>query len=573
MALTQAEINEVMQQLQPIIAKALNGSTSIAQAQANIQQGVTQYIGARYVPLFADPIEWDNTRAYEPLTIVLYQGNSFTTRQYAPAGIEITNEEFWAETGNYNAQIELYRQEVEKLRKSWLSLDTLEDLIKSNPLEGSVCFVRGRWEYGKGSAFYKIVGNEIANGYDIIACDNGKFAKLVPLETVTPEQLEPKNATDYAPVLMYAIRYARENLLEFYAGGVYNTATPIVFTDDEINVRIDGTINYSGFGNAIDIRNRLSTYKFGTVLATNGNAIVLNQAENAYDSLVQAISVEYDRVVAKNDGVGLYAGNHGVLDVELKCNISNSAANCYHSIGGVSNDVSNPSYVGEIHVSGGRLKGSNFAINIEVKDGFECTGHKVHDLSAEDSSKLVNLDATKGQINNCVFSNIRIEEIKNAGMITARGNVRECEFYFSHFVATNTLDIQVTTASTRGIYIFAPIAVPGAEYANYNCLYFDSAGYKLLQQTAIKESGVSDGYSWDLSSTTPPVNFIVPNSDLDVSKLGYFTNNGIPLFVTLNSNGSVMNGSQVLLNKDSDALGTYALLRTTQEIKVLKLVK
>lgn len=116
MALTQAEINEVMQQLQPIIAKALNESTSIEQAQANIQQGVTQYIGARYVPIFADPIEWDNKRAYEPLTIVLYQGNSFTTRQYTPAGIDINNEAFWAETGNYNAQIEQYRRELEVVK-------------------------------------------------------------------------------------------------------------------------------------------------------------------------------------------------------------------------------------------------------------------------------------------------------------------------------------------------------------------------------------------------------------------------------------------------------------------------
>lgn len=118
MALTQAEINEVMQQLQPIIAKVLNESTSIAQAQANIQQGVTQYIGARYVPVFADPIEWDNTRAYEPLTIVLYQGNSFTTRQYTPAGIDINNEVFWAETGNYNAQIEQYRREIADVKQA-----------------------------------------------------------------------------------------------------------------------------------------------------------------------------------------------------------------------------------------------------------------------------------------------------------------------------------------------------------------------------------------------------------------------------------------------------------------------
>lgn len=67
----------------------------------------------RYVPLFADPLEWDNTRTYEPLTIVLYQGASYTSRQAVPVGIDISNTEFWALTGNYNAQVEQYRLEVQ----------------------------------------------------------------------------------------------------------------------------------------------------------------------------------------------------------------------------------------------------------------------------------------------------------------------------------------------------------------------------------------------------------------------------------------------------------------------------
>lgn len=80
--------------------------------------GIThkQYIGARYVPIFGrkdeDSIIWDNTGTYEPLTIVLYQGNSYTSRQYVPIGVDITNEEYWALTGNYNAQVEQYRREV-----------------------------------------------------------------------------------------------------------------------------------------------------------------------------------------------------------------------------------------------------------------------------------------------------------------------------------------------------------------------------------------------------------------------------------------------------------------------------
>lgn len=77
---------------------------------------VTEYIGARYVPIFGrvdeESVIWDNSSPYEPLTIVLYQGNSYTSRQYVPAGIDISNELYWAETGNYNGQIEAYRNAV-----------------------------------------------------------------------------------------------------------------------------------------------------------------------------------------------------------------------------------------------------------------------------------------------------------------------------------------------------------------------------------------------------------------------------------------------------------------------------
>lgn len=75
-----------------------------------------QYIGARYVPIFGrkgeESIEWDNSKSYEPLTVVLHEGNSYTSRQFVPVGIDIANEVYWAETGNFNAQVEQYRQEA-----------------------------------------------------------------------------------------------------------------------------------------------------------------------------------------------------------------------------------------------------------------------------------------------------------------------------------------------------------------------------------------------------------------------------------------------------------------------------
>ena len=94
---------------------------------------VTQYIGARYVPLFAEPLAWDITKAYEPLTIVYHQGNSYTSKQAVPAGIDLTNETYWAITGNYNAQIEQYRQEVSsvstRMQNVEGSISDLEDSV------------------------------------------------------------------------------------------------------------------------------------------------------------------------------------------------------------------------------------------------------------------------------------------------------------------------------------------------------------------------------------------------------------------------------------------------------------
>lgn len=80
------------------------------------------------MPVFADPIDWDNTKTYEPLTIVYHQGNSYTSRQSVPAGVNITDVTYWALTGNYNAQIEQYRKET----ASKLSNVTTDGTLKGN---------------------------------------------------------------------------------------------------------------------------------------------------------------------------------------------------------------------------------------------------------------------------------------------------------------------------------------------------------------------------------------------------------------------------------------------------------
>lgn len=96
-----------------------NASASVTATVTDQMPGVPcptspgyEYTGMRYVPVFADPPEWSSANSYEPLEIVIHQGNSYTSKTFVPVGIDISDPQYWALTGNYNAQVEQYRQEV-----------------------------------------------------------------------------------------------------------------------------------------------------------------------------------------------------------------------------------------------------------------------------------------------------------------------------------------------------------------------------------------------------------------------------------------------------------------------------
>lgn len=119
-----------------------------------------KYVGARYVPLFSDPLVWSNTREYEPLTIVLNEGNSYTSRQFVPLGIDISNESYWALTGNYDAQVEQYRQEVQ----------AFDGRITSNANAISALTSKGSVMIAIGDSF----GNEAGEWADLVSKSLGK---------------------------------------------------------------------------------------------------------------------------------------------------------------------------------------------------------------------------------------------------------------------------------------------------------------------------------------------------------------------------------------------------------------
>lgn len=68
------------------------------------------YIGNRYVPKLEG--EWNQLKEYEGLSIVTLNGNSYTSKKMVPQGVAITNEEYWVKTGDYNVQVEEFKNEL-----------------------------------------------------------------------------------------------------------------------------------------------------------------------------------------------------------------------------------------------------------------------------------------------------------------------------------------------------------------------------------------------------------------------------------------------------------------------------
>lgn len=91
-----------------------------------------QYIGARYVPKFytnsvdPDSIEWEADVAYEPITVVSYMGDSYTSKIPVPAtvGNPADNPHYWARTGQFNAAIAALQEEMQAVKLRVTDLET-----------------------------------------------------------------------------------------------------------------------------------------------------------------------------------------------------------------------------------------------------------------------------------------------------------------------------------------------------------------------------------------------------------------------------------------------------------------
>lgn len=222
--------------------------------------GMRKYIGMRYVPIFGrhgeTTMDWDNTKPYEQLTVVLHNGNSYTSKQFVPIGVDITNTDFWALSGNYNAQVEEYKQAAdsaaEEAHTATENVDRLESLLPDTEFSSKNTvknYIDDLYDNVSEDYFYNNITIETGR-----EDDTDYYIAYVPLHDDNDNIIEPQ-----------IIKHSNENPLQ-----------NAVNTGATLNINGSATIKLSD-----------TTFVQGTTI---NNGVILNEHSYADDSTVSPLN-------------------------------------------------------------------------------------------------------------------------------------------------------------------------------------------------------------------------------------------------------------------------------------------
>lgn len=280
---------------------------------------VTQYIGARYVPLFAEPLTWDVTKEYEPLTIVYYQGNSYTSKQAVPAGIELSNESFWAITGNYNAQVEQYRQEVRTF-DGRITQNTSDIADNTSAISTNATAISDETTARTAADLTETTAREAADrelSSDItaeetarIAADSALSADISSLNTTLSDAIDAEETA----------RIAADTALDTkFEGLIDDEETARIAADNALNDRIDSVRNSFnvGLGKFVAptyVGDFMENRQFGSC-CKNGDVIYTASPDNWDNAgVVRAFSLSTNTLVNTYNNVQMGHGNSMCYD-------------------------------------------------------------------------------------------------------------------------------------------------------------------------------------------------------------------------------------------------------------------
>ena len=372
---------------------------------------VRQYIGARYVPLFADPAEWDNTKTYEPLTIVLHKGNSYTSRQYVPTGIDITNTDYWALTGNYNAQIEAYRAETQANTSKFTAMgidnanDATEFLHRIETLDTDSTFNKEIIKAGFGANTIDAAATSYKSNYmDIrkLGCKpNDATAKNAQLINTWLKD-NPQSALYVPNGEWYVENTITATLNDIFMDGTFHPITNGIYEDNYI-VKLIGTNNNSS-SSYEQAMNKHYRIKVNCDMTENNGILIRNYFET-----------DFDLIVIKCHATGIQVNQH-----IIECYINGKIYGAF--VGSVDSPEINFAQKGLEVLNNGNNDNQASILARNVKLGIDLnasvwTFHYVHVWGCINVLKLYNntrTQITKFYTDYCTHDSIISDDINNA---------------------------------------------------------------------------------------------------------------------------------------------------------------
>lgn len=504
-----------------------------------------EYTGARYVSIFADPIEWNKDTAYEHLVVVLYQGASYVSKCYVPAGIDITDEHYWLRTFDFDAQVELYRQKVEEIDERTKDLDenltkkinnnyyqvyptdSQEEIQKVLNSNSAVKFMPGNYTLNCNKGNNGITGLEINDG-QVIWFDNCTINM---------------NATTSGNYYMFLA----ENKNNIH---LFGNSTIIGDKDNHLgntgewgmcigiigckNVTIEDLILTKGWGDGLYIDNGLnSNFITNNVLIKNVKA--LNNSRNGL-SIIGGENIEV------SGGEYSYSDRTAPMcGIDVEPNAENSRYKTCKSI--------------SIHDAVLKNNKTGAILCVGINPNMDVY---VHDCKAINSGYHANNRNSK---NNFVFENIELyyednAEISNVGLVAENVDPNS-------FITFNNVKVKAqnkTDSSVRVITIVGQKIV-NAYFTNLHVfdgyirrfVYFERSVSKTLPGTVFNISGILDNVTvWDPTTWIEP--FDTPTSPGKKAKATCYMNvtNTTPWTVKGSEILTAENCSKIIINDSSN---------------------
>ena len=328
--------------------------------------GYNTYIGMRYVPILGGT--WNAETAYEPLVIVTDNtGNSYTSKTFVPAGTPLTNTTYWQQTGNYNAQVEMYRQEVQTLS------NTVDDIKKQIPITPQMFGAKGDGTTDDTAAIQSMITYMSDNATNIVI--NSVNFKDFRKYTIVWNGLFKISADITFPIcyglvldgikLIAAETFTGTAMLSFPKSPHSCVLTNFILDGNGVaNTCLSLTAWYLNFkANNGAIRHFTN---YGLYLVGNNNTL-------AFEFIANNLQItQYDSTPKAGTGIGLYVGPKNSDNVFNNMEISYCAGNQF-IINSASNIISNSHFYASEEINQNTATGNNVNFSNCYFDGQKLT--------------------------------------------------------------------------------------------------------------------------------------------------------------------------------------------------------